>query len=87
MATRTLFITPDGDIQFIYSDALRPLLRHGEAHIARASHVEPTATSEWTADLTPVGGPILGPYTEHGVALQAETDWLIAHPEAWRTPR
>ena len=44
MATRTLFISPDGDIQFIYTDALRPLLRHGEARIARASHVEPTAT-------------------------------------------
>lgn len=87
MATRTIFISPTGDIQFIYTDALRSFLRHGEARIARASHVEPTADSKWTADLTPVGGPILGPFPERSAALQAETDWLLAHPETWPTPR
>ena len=40
----------------------------GRLTIARGSHVEPTEAGDWTADLSPVGGPLLG--------LSAEREWL-----------
>ena len=33
----------------------------------------------WWADMSPVGGPVLGPFCSHGAALQAEREWLILH--------
>ena len=63
----------DGSIVSVYSDALR---FEGRAAIRRASHVEPTADSTWTADLSPVGGPVLGPYTTRTAALAAEYEYL-----------
>jgi hypothetical protein len=69
-------ITPTGTVQFMYHDALRPLLTAGEGHIRRASQVEPTPEGHWTADLSPVQGPILGPYLTRADALTAETEWL-----------
>lgn len=79
MTPFSIRISPGGGIEFIYHDALRPLLTAGEAHIRRASHVEPTPDGRWTADLTPMHGPILGPYLTRAEALTAETDWLIQH--------
>ncbi|MBU6435508.1 MAG: hypothetical protein KGS09_20215 [Nitrospirae bacterium] len=79
MTPFSIRISPAGTIEFIYHDALRPLLAAGNAHIWRASHVEPTADGQWTADLTPVQGPILGPYLTRAEALTAETDWLTEH--------
>ena len=38
----------------------------------RASHVEPNDQGRWFADLAPVNGPILGPYTRRTEALEAE---------------
>jgi hypothetical protein len=75
----TLTITPTGEVRFIWSDALQPLLALGKAVIRRASHVEPTAVGQWTADLSPVGGPLLGPFTFRQDALDAEVDWLANH--------
>ena len=72
-------ISPAGTIRVIYHDALRPLLIAGDADIRRASHVEPTSDGQWTADLTPMRGPILGPYLTRAEALTAETDWLTQH--------
>lgn len=79
MTPFSIRISPAGTIEFIYHDALRPLLTAGDAHIRRASHVEPTPESRWTADLTPMRGPILGPYLTRIEALTAETDWLTQH--------
>lgn len=79
MTPFSIRITPAGTIEFIYHDALRPLVAAGHAHIRRASHVEPTPDGRWTADLSPMHGPILGPYLTRAEALDAETDWLTRH--------
>lgn len=72
-----LYVRPDGTLQAIYDDALN-LQKIGDAAIHRASHVEPAAglPNQWTADLTPVGGPVLGPFTTRRAALAAEIAWL-----------
>ena len=64
-----------GQLRYIYSDALAPLNALGETKIVRASHVEPKG-SEWFADLSPIDGPILGPYQLRDDALQAEVEWI-----------
>jgi len=43
--------------------------------IARASHVEP-CESGWSADMSPVGGPVLTGFTKRSQALAAEVAWL-----------
>lgn len=71
----TLSISPTGEVRFIYSDDARALLDEGMSRIERASHVEPCGTT-WTADMAPVGGPILGPFATRADALAAEVVWL-----------
>ena len=68
-------IAADGTMRFVYADNLRALLDEGTARINRASHVEPQGT-QWTADMAPVGGPVLGPYDTREAALAAEVAWL-----------
>ena len=51
----------------------------GLLSIRRASHVEPDATGQWIVNLSPVGGPCLGPFSLRSAALQAEVDWLDQH--------
>ncbi len=41
----------------------------------RASHVEPCAGG-WSADMSPVGGPVLTGFTKRSQALAAEVAWL-----------
>jgi len=77
-----LLISPAGDLQFIYSDELRPYLELGESEIRRASHVEPVRGG-WTSDMRPCGGPLLGPFKLRATALARERAWLDAHPEKW----
>ena len=72
-------ISPNGELSFIYKDELRPLLDIGKADIRRVSHVEPTQDGRWSADLSPVGGPILGPFEFRQDALEAEVEWLNQH--------
>jgi len=72
-------ILPSGEIQFIYKDELRGLMTVGKSCVSRASDVEPNAEGEWTADLTRVGGPVLGPYKLREDALAAEVEWLETH--------
>jgi hypothetical protein len=67
-----------GHVQFVYDDALAPLLETGAATVRRVSHVEP-APGGWTADMAPVGGPVLGPFALRATALRAERDWLTEH--------
>ena len=73
-----LIIDPTGDVRCLYDEAL-PLSDFGRLTIARGSHVEPTDVGDWTADLAPVGGPLLGPFATRSAALAAERDWLEAH--------
>ncbi len=73
-----LVIDPNGNVRCVYDEAL-PLSEFGRLTIARGSHVEPTETGHWTADLSPVGGPLLGPFESRSGALAAERDWLEGH--------
>ena len=65
-----------GAASFIYKDELRPLMGIGQADVRRASHVEPDGNGGWTADMGPVGGPILGPFETRAEALAVEVAWL-----------
>jgi len=65
-------------IRFIYSDDLAGFMEQGKTTIKRASHVEP-CEGGWKADLTPVNGPVLGPFKKRAVALQEEVNWLLAN--------
>ena len=71
----TVTVKANGDLRFIYDDEIASLLSHGNATIHRASHVEPSVTG-WTADMTPVDGPVLGPFALRHDALTAEVAWL-----------
>lgn len=73
-----LIINPAGMVRCIHSDAL-PLKALGRPVIERASIVEPTPDGDWTADLSPQNGPVLGPFTTRGEALAAEHRWLETH--------
>ena len=78
MTEIVLSVGEDGTLRFLYADRMRELLEEGEAAIRRASHVEPEGI-QWTADLSPVGGPILGPYPTREEALSEEVRWLNHH--------
>ena len=56
-----LIITPGGAVRCIYSEDI-DLAALGSPTISRASHVEPDQQGRWWADLSPVGGPSLGPF-------------------------
>ena len=71
-----LVIQPGGAIRCIYGEEL-DLHTLGRLAVQRASHVEPTETGQWTADLARVGGPLLGPYEKRSEALEAEEEWLL----------
>lgn len=80
MSDHLIRVRPDGSLQFIWDDALAADLKDlGAVHVARASHVEPTPDARWTADLSPVAGPTLGPYGTRREALAAEVAWLEGH--------
>jgi len=70
-----IYIHAGGKMQFIYQDELAPMLALGKSSTKRASHVEPRG-DQWTADMSPVGGEVLGPYRLRSEALAAEVQWL-----------
>lgn len=90
-----IYIGEDGDIQHVYDDELSALFTDdGSAHTRRASHVEPCGNG-WTADMRPVGGPVLWdddttepktPFSRKSDALDAEVDWIAAHLQEGRLP-
>jgi hypothetical protein len=79
----TLVVDPRGVVRAVYDEVI-DLAALGHPMIRRASHVEPTPDGRWTADLPPVGGPVLGPFARRSEALQAERAWLEQH---WLGPR
>lgn len=78
LADRSVIIKIDveGTMHFIWDDKLVDLLKAGAGQIRRASHVEPTSRGLWGADLSPVDGPLLGPFRTRQEALDAERIWL-----------
>ena len=70
-----LVIHSSGDIRCVYGEEVN-LSELGRLSIQRGSHVEPTADGQWTADMSPVQGPQLGPFDCRTQALEAEVAWL-----------
>ena len=73
-----LVIDPSGRIRCLYDEAI-DLTTLGAAAITRASHLEPDADGAWWADLSPVDGPLLGPFMQRSAGLAAEQVWLREH--------
>ena len=73
-----IVITPVGQTRMVFDDRLDARMI-GAIKIKRGSHVEPTTDGRWTADLSPVGGPILGPFDKRKEAIDAEVAWLNAN--------
>ena len=77
-----LLITPSGTARCVYGEEI-DLTQLGSVTIRRGSHVEPTVDGQWMVDLSPVGGPQLGPFAVRSVALTEEVAWLSQH---WLMP-
>lgn len=72
-----LIVENGGVVRCVYDEAI-DLAALGSLEIRRASYVEPDAAGQWTADLSPVDGPVLGPFAHRTEALAAEQAWLNA---------
>ena len=70
-----LVVEPGGQVRGLYGEAV-DLAALGVLAIRRASHVEPDHSGAWWADLSPLGGPQLGPFAHRSLALAAEQTWL-----------
>ncbi len=77
-----LLIATSGSVRCVYDETL-DLASLGPLQIERGSHVEPTDDGSWTADMSPVSGPLLGPFATRSAALEAERTWLLDH---WLRP-
>ena len=73
-----LIVQPGGRVRCVYCETI-DLTQIGHISISRGSHVEPNEIGQWLADLSPVGGPVLGPFQHRSEALQAEAVWLNAN--------
>lgn len=80
--TLQLLIGPGGVVRCLYTERIK-LAVLGRPVISRASHVEPDSQGRWLADLSPVGGPVLGPFDLRSRALAAEQEWLETN---WLVP-
>ena len=72
-----LVVDVGGGVKCIYDETL-DLRELGRLTITRASHVEPDTEGNWSADMGPSGGPVLGTYGSRSEALAAERGWLAA---------
>ena len=73
-----LIIESDGTIRCLYDEAL-DLTPLGNLQIQRGSHVEPDQHGRWFADMSPLDGPLLGPFNKRSGALAAESAWLTSN--------
>ena len=73
-----LVVQSGGTVHCLYGKEL-DLPQLGSLAIARGSHVEPDSSGQWTADMSPVHGPVLGPFPSRSDALTAERQWLETH--------
>jgi hypothetical protein len=77
-----LLIEASGTVRCVFGEEI-DLGQLGRLSIRRGSHVEPTPDGQWTANLAPVNGPLLGPFPTRTAALDAEVRWLQEH---WLLP-
>lgn len=77
-----LLIETTGTVRCVFGEEI-DLGQLGRLSIRRGSHVEPTPDGQWAADLSPVNGPLLGPFPTRTAALNAEVTWLQEH---WLRP-
>ena len=71
-----VIVEQNGMMRFIYDDDLASVMQDiGSLSVARASHVEP-GEGGWFADMSPVGGEMLGPFDTRAEALREEVAWL-----------
>lgn len=73
-----IVFNPYGKAHCVYDEKI-PLSSLGRLKIRRGSHVEPTSDGRWIANLSPVNGPLLGPFALRSKALAAERRWLERH--------
>jgi hypothetical protein len=73
-----LIVRSGGAVRCVYAEELN-LRELGRLVIKRGSHVEPTSDGQWTANMSPVDGPLLGPFNRRSEALKAERQWLERH--------
>lgn len=73
-----LVVVCGGDVKTIYNEQI-DLAQLGRLSVRRGSYVEPTAGGQWSADLAPCDGPVLGPFTTRSEAIAAEIAWLTEH--------
>ena len=70
-----IIIESGGTVRCVYAEEI-DLAALGSPVITRASHVEPDQQGRWWADMSPVGGEVLGPFLSRSEALAAEQEWL-----------
>jgi len=70
-----IIVEANGAVRCAYSEEI-DLAAIGSPVIRRASHVEPDQQGRWLADMSPLSGPLLGPFQLRSEALAAEHDWL-----------
>jgi len=73
-----IIITANGQGRCIYDETI-DLTMLGKLTVQRGSHVEPTSDGQWTADMSPVDGPVLGPFQRRSEAITAERGWLATN--------
>ena len=73
-----LLIDSRGNVRCLYGEVIN-LAELGQMSIRRGSHVEPNEHGQWLCDLSPVSGPMLGPFASRSAALAAEVAWLNEH--------
>jgi hypothetical protein len=73
-----ILIEPGGAVRCVYSEEI-DLTVLGSPAIIRASQVEPDQQGRWWADLSPIQGPLMGPFRHRSEALAAEHSWLETH--------
>ena len=70
-----LVIGRDGTVRGIYGEVI-DLAALGPLDINVPAMWSPMRQGRWMADLSPVGGPVLGPFDRRSDALAAEVYWL-----------
>ncbi len=73
-----LLIERGGTVRCVYGEEI-DVSSLGTATMRRASHVEPDRRGTWLVDLSPLSGPVLGPFPRRSQALAAEQAWLEAN--------